>query len=407
MVENDKFAPVRQDQSGLSRRHLLTAGAGLALGAVSACSPSGMGGVGFGNTTPSGPTTPVLGQGQTRVGLLLPASATGNAGGQVASAFRNAADLAVTELGGNDITLVAKDTLGTPEGARAAAAEALSEGVQMIVGPVFSPEVAAVSQITRPAGVPVIGFSTDATVAGQRTFLLSFLPASDARRVVFYAAGEGKRSIGALLPQNAYGQVMEAELRQAASAANMQVAQIERYELTTVGIQTAAATLGGNRSRYDCVFIPEAGDVINLIVQTLATSGLTPESALFLGSGQWEDGRVTGNAGLVGAVYPGPARAGFEGFAGRYQARFGAPPIRNASLAYDAVTLAALLSRSGGGRIDPAALTNPSGFNGIDGIFRFLSNGVCQRGLAVYKIAGGGQTEVASAAPRSFQGTQF
>jgi hypothetical protein len=46
-------------------------------------------------------------------------------------------------------------------------------------------------------------------------------------------------------------------------------------------------------------------------------------------------------------------------------------------------------------------LTNASGFTGIDGLFRFRSDGTNQRGLAVFRVApGGGQ--VVSPSPRSF-----
>ena len=106
---------------------------------------------------------------------------------------------------------------------------------------------------------------------------------------------------------------------------------------------------------------------------------------------------------LRDAVYPSAPRAQYQDFVSRYRARFGNDPVRIASNGYDAVTLAAALARAGSGRIDPSMLSASSGFSGIDGIFRFLSNGSSQRGLAVYRITGSG-TEVASAAPRSFQG---
>jgi len=47
-------------------------------------------------------------------------------------------------------------------------------------------------------------------------------------------------------------------------------------------------------------------------------------------------------------------------------------------------------------------LTNPSGFAGIDGVFRFRPEGTNERGLAVLRVTpSGGQ--VISPAPHSFQ----
>ena len=66
------------------------------------------------------------------------------------------------------------------------------------------------------------------------------------------------------------------------------------------------------------------------------------------------------------------------------------------------MTLAAALAHNGGA--DPfnqAALTNISGFNGADGVFRFKADGTNERGLAVMEIADDG-AKVISPAPRSF-----
>jgi ABC-type branched-subunit amino acid transport system substrate-binding protein len=388
------------------RRRLLQ-GIGLTgLLGLSACGPQGfttLNSPGLSVNTPSvQPQGEVLGNGSARIALLLPLSATGNAG-QAGPSFRNAADLAVAALGGSDISVIIKDTRGTPEGAAAAASQALAEGAQMILGPIFAAEVRAVASVTRPVGVPVIAFSSDASVGGQGVYLLSFLPSSDARRIIGYAGQQNRTTLGALLPNNAYGQIMEAEMRQAAATAGLQVAIVQRYDLTTIAIQEAASELATQRNQFNALFVPEAGDVMVSIAQGLAAGGLTPQNTLFLGSGQWEDARVQNAPELRDSVYPAPPRAQYQDFVSRYRARYGSEPVRIASLGYDAVTLAAALARAGSGRIDPQMLSASSGFSGIDGIFRFLPSGVSQRGLAVYRVTGSG-TEVASAAPRSFQG---
>ncbi len=399
---------INRKKTGLNRRHVAQ-GLGISgLLGLSACGPQGFPGLG-GPSPGLNVTTPttqaqgeVLGAGSARVALLLPMSATGNAG-QAGPSFRNAADLAVAALGGSDINVVIKDTLGTPEGASAATSQALAEGAQMILGPIFAAEVRAVASVTRPVGVPVIAFSSDAGVGGQGVNLLSFLPSSDARRIIAYAGQQNRTSLGALLPNNAYGQIMEAEMRQAAAAAGLQIAIVQRYDLTTIAIQEAATQIAEQRDQFNALFVPEAGDVMVSIAQGLSIGGLTPQNTLFLGSGQWEDARVQNAPELRDSVYPAPPRAQYQDFVSRYQARYGSEPVRISSLCYDAVTLAAALARAGNGRIDPNMLTSSSGFSGIDGIFRFLTNGVSQRGLAVYRVTGSG-TEIASAAPRSFQG---
>ncbi|HYY83843.1 MAG TPA: penicillin-binding protein activator, partial [Beijerinckiaceae bacterium] len=95
---------------------------------------------------------------------------------------------------------------------------------------------------------------------------------------------------------------------------------------------------------------------------------------------------------------------GFETFAGRYRARFGSDPTRLATLSYDAVSLAAALVRTQGTqRFSESALTNPSGFAGADGAFRFRSDGTNDRALAVYEIRNGAAAPL-SPAPRNLGG---
>ena len=52
-------------------------------------------------------------------------------------------------------------------------------------------------------------------------------------------------------------------------------------------------------------------------------------------------------------------------------------------------------------RFSPEVLTNPSGFAGIDGLFRFRADGTNERGLAVMKVGIGGGQPVAGS-PKSF-----
>ena len=151
------------------------------------------------------------------------------------------------------------------------------------------------------------------------------------------------------------------------------------------------------------MLLPDAGDATPFLAQVLAANGVTPDKMTFLGSGQWDnDARITGESNLSGAFYPAPEGSGFAAFSKRYQAAFGAAPSRTASLAYDATSLAAgLTARFGDQRFSAQTLTNANGFIGIDGAFRFLQNGLNQRGLAVYQIVKG-QATVVDPAPKTF-----
>jgi len=343
-----------------------------------------------------------VGEGQVRVGLVLPLSAQGNAG-VAAQSMKNAAEMALAEFKSPNIQLLVKDDGGTPQGAQNGAQQAISEGAEIIIGPLFAQSVSAVGQVARARNIPVIAFSTDASVAGRGVYLLSFLPETDVRRIVDFAVSRGKRSFAAMLPDNAYGAVVEAAFQQEVSRRGGRVLALEKYPLDANRMADAARRVAQAANQVDSIFIPDGADAVPQVVQALAASGVNLKRDQLLGTGLWDDPRIFSTAALDGGLYAAPESTGFRNFSGRYRARFGQDPVRTATLAYDAIALvAALVKTQGPQRFSEQVLTNPSGFAGIDGVFRFRSEGPNERGLAVMRVTpSGGQ--VVSPAPRSFQ----
>jgi ABC-type branched-subunit amino acid transport system substrate-binding protein len=340
----------------------------------------------------------VIGTGGVRVALLVPRSGGGN-GAASATAFRNAAELALRDFPAAGIQVAVYDTKGDSAGAQAAAGTALAEGAELILGPVFSGEVSAVATQARQAGVPLLAFSSDAAVAGPGVYLLSFLPADDVERIVSYAASQGRKSFAALLPANAYGSVAEASFRRAVAASGGRIVAIESYGSDPADIEAKAAAIVRIGAQVDALLVPEGGDSAISIATALSAGGVTRERTKILGSGQWDNPQILGNAALVGSWYPAPVKQGFDEFSRKYQAAFGASPPRNATLAYDGTVLAAGLVRQyGAERFTPGVLTNRNGFAGVDGIFRFTAGGLTERRLAVYEVTGSGARIIGPAA---------
>lgn len=350
----------------------------------------------------------ILGTGTVRVAMLLPLSATGNAA-QLAKDMRNAADLALREFPNSNLQILIKDDRGTPDGARAAASAALAEGAQLILGPVFAQAVVATASVAKPAAVPVIAFSTDSTTASKGVYLMSFLPQSDVDRIVTYAASQGRQSLAVLLPANAYGTVVEATLQRVIGNSGGRIQVIERYNLDRASMQEKATAVAAvvKQGTVNAIFIPDGGDAAPFLAQILAANGVDPATIKYLGSGQWNDPRVLAESNLAGGWFPGPDLTGFQAFAGRFKAAYGNEPLRNASLAYDAVSLAiGVTTRFGAEGFTDKVLTNPSGFVGVDGAFRFTATGTSQRALAVYQIDRG-QLTIISPPPTTFSQAGF
>ena len=351
-------------------------------------------------SAPAGPAQqPVTaGTGQVKVGLILPLSASGNAG-VAAQSMKNAAEMALAEFQNPNIQLLIKDDSGSPSGAQAGAQQAVDEGSEIILGPLFAASVPAVAQVARTRGISVIAFSTDSSVAGRGVFLLSFLPESDVNRIVEYSASIGKKSFAALLPENAYGNVVEAAFKTAVSRRGGRIAAFEKYGADrSAPARTVAQALG----QADALMIADDGESVVATADALTAAGANLRNIQLLGTGLWDNPRVFSNPNLQGGLYAAPDPSGFRAFSGRYRTRYGGEPVRTATLAYDAVALVAALARTQGGqRFSQDVLTNPSGFAGIDGLFRFRPDGSNERGLAVMRVGNSGGVAVAGS-PKSF-----
>jgi branched-chain amino acid transport system substrate-binding protein len=352
---------------------------------------------------PQQPTTNI-GEGKVKAGLILPLSASGNAT-VAAQSMRNAAEMALAEFNNPDLQLLVKDDGGSAPGAQQAAQQALDEGAEIILGPLFALTVGPVGRAARARGVPVIAFSTDTNVAARGVYLLSFLPEADVERIIGYAASQGRRAFAALVPDNAYGSVAEAAFKQAVGRAGGRVIALERYPLDRAQMQTPVRNVAQAASQADAIFVPDGTDAVPTIVQTLTANGIDTKRVQLLGTGLWEDAQIFSNPLLDGAWYAGPDSTGFRNFSARYRSRYGKDPVRTASLAYDAVALvAALVKTQGRQRFSDDVLTNSSGFTGIDGLFRFRPDGTNQRGLAVLRVSPtGGQ--IISPPPKGFGGS--
>src|SRR5580658_4517755 len=240
--------------------------------------------------SPQAPQGATIGAGEVKAALVLPLSAPGNAG-LAGQAMRNAAEMALAEFNSPNLQLLVKDDAGTAEAARAGAQQALDEGAEIILGPLFAQSVSFVGQVARPRNVPVIAFSTDANVASNGVYLLSFLPESDVERIVQYASSTGKHAYAALIPDIPYGTVVEAAFKQAVARRNGQVVALERYTHDKAAMAGPVRNVAQAAVRADALFIPDGGDAVPDVVQAFTAGGGNIKKIQLLGTGLWDDTR--------------------------------------------------------------------------------------------------------------------
>lgn len=333
------------------------------------------------------------------VALVLPLGAGGGTG-TVATALRNAGELAQSEYKGAKIKLLVKDDQGTPEGARTATRSALAEGAQVVLGPLLAPSVRAAGDVARAAHKPMIAFSTDQTVGGRGVYLLSFLPDNDVDQIIGFAASKGKTSFAALIPEGAYGNVVAAAFQEACARRGLRVATVERYTASTV--EQAAKAVAAVTVPVDALFVPENGDGAASTSAALQAAGIEAKKWQLLGTSAWDDPRLVKSPAFQGGWFSAADRTGFSAFAKRYQARYGEEPPRLASLSYDAVFLVnALYTQYGAQAFSDATLLNTDGMIGTDGLFRFKAGGGTERPLSILQISSNA-TSILQSAKQNF-----
>jgi ABC-type branched-subunit amino acid transport system substrate-binding protein len=340
-----------------------------------------------------------------RVALLLPLSSPSAETRGVAEALERAAELAIFDSKANDILLMPRDDGGTPEKAAAAAAKAINDGAEIIIGPLFAQSVTAVAPIARARNIPVIALSSDRSVGGNGVYLLSFQPETEVNRIVSYAARTGHNSFAALVPRTAYGDKVTIAFRDSVMRAGGRVATVQSFEekAELVGMPARNAAQSG----ADSILIGEGGVMLQGIAPALAIGGVATRGVKLLGTGLWDDPAVAQEPLLADGWFAAPPPASFRAFSDHYRMVFNAPPPRIATLGYDAISLIALLSRGQPfERYTDAVLTDPNGFSGVDGIFRFRSDGSAERGLAILQVSPNGFA-VVDPAPKTFPQAGF
>ncbi len=344
------------------------------------------------NDTATAPASALAATDGITVALLLPLGASGNTAA-VATALRNAGELAQSEYKGAKIKLVIKDDLGTPEGARNMARNALAEGAQVVLGPLLASSVKAAGEVTRGARKPMIAFSTDQTVGGRGVYLLSFLPDNDVDQIIGFAASRGKTSFAAMIPEGAYGNVVAAAFQEACARRGLRVATLERYNASNA--DQAAKAIAAVTVPVDALFVPENGDGAAGTGAALQAAGIETKKWQLLGTSAWDDPRLIKTPAFQGGWFAAPDRNGFTAFAKRYQAKYGEEPPRLASLSYDAVFLVnALLNQYGQQAFAESTLLNTDGMIGTDGLFRFKAGGGTERPLSIVQVSSGATTVI-------------
>lgn len=332
-----------------------------------------------------------------RMAILLPFSSSSTRLRAEAASMLKAAELAVFDRDDADVVLIALDTGGTESGASSAADAALSSGVDVILGPVLSRSVEGAARRAGRKDVPVIAFSTDQSVAGRGTYLLSFPPEAEVKRIVDYAASTGAARFAYLGPQSEYGRRVQTAYQSAVRSKGGTISGNESYDGDDISVMqdparklaSAFKDYGSSGRRYfEAIMLPESGTALRSLAPLLPYYDIDPEKVQFLGTSLWHKEEVVREPALNGGIFAAPDQMARQSFLDLYDRQYGEDPSRLASLAFDAVNIGAVVA-DGTVRSRRRRAEDPVGFYGADGMVRWNADGKPDRGLAIYQIQNG------------------
>ncbi len=349
------------------------------------------------------------------VAIMVPRGSGEAANDDLANALVNAARLAQADLGGSMIDLRVYHTAVDPTQAAAEATRAIAEGAQIIVGPLYSTVTPAVATVAAQSNIKVLSFSNNPAIAGGNIFILGTTFEDVATRLYGYSVNQGKANVGVVYQAGLEGEAGKTAAENAARSVGANLAAMASYPLNIEGLSEAAPTVAEtmkSNAVQSILFTDTPTRGLPFIMAAIGSDGVTPDNTQFMGLTRWDAStELLQQPSAQGAVFAVPDPVLSAQFDARYLAAYGSEPHNLAPLAYDAVAAVGALIKSAQSEaatdtFSVERLTNPAGFVGVNGIFRFLPNGLNQRGLAVLEVEDGSAIVVESA-PRNFGGVGF
>mgnify|MGYP001191956846 CR=1 FL=1 len=338
------------------------------------------------------------------VALLIPQSDENTQ--EIAISLENAARLAMADLGNIRIDLRVYDTAGSAVVAGQVAQQAVDEGAKIILGPLFAEAANAAGLAVTDEGVNVLSFSNNASIAGGNVFVLGQTFDNTAKRLVQFAAAQGKQRAVIVHPTNVEGEFGRIALEKAASRSSLAVVASQTFEFSREGVVNSVPLVRAavEIEDADLLFLTSTtAGALGLLVQMLPEAGINSEIVQYAGLARWDiPAQNLELPGVQGGWFAVPDREKLARFSARYEEAYKSKPHHLAGLAYDGIAaVGALVFSTGQHALSKGSLTQQAGFEGVDGIFRLKHSGTNERGLAIARVENK-QVEIIDPAPTSF-----
>ena len=169
-------------------------------------------------------------------------------------------------------------------------------------------------------------------------------------------------------------------------------------------VKAAIDTNGAN-----AIFLTtSSASALPLFAELLPEAGINGATTQYIGLTRWDiPPQTLALPGVQGGWFAMPDPGATSAFTQRYKAAYGNTPSPVAGLAFDGIAAVGALAKSGkSDALSARRLTQGAGFRGANGVFRLMSDGTAERGLAVATIRDK-RVVIVSPAPQAFGGAGF
>jgi len=328
-----------------------------------------------------------LGKGPVKVSMLLPLSAGGTAGDR-GRKMRDAAALAMADLGNDLLTLNIEDTGGDESRARALTTGALASGAKLVIGP---SEQGAVRQLAAVSGTnrPLVLALADNYAGAPGVYSVRLNEADSAAAGAAAIAAKGARKFVLFMAEGDAGKAIEKRVTNSLSIYGASLAVALPFGPSSGGSEKAVADMIALVDDPQAIVIASGSANPAPLVSALKAKGLLGKNVSLVGSTRWLEHGI-GDPTLQGAYIATLDAAEIGPIADRFRKTYSYEPDINVAYGYDTVALAAgIASAMGPKGFTKKVIENPTGFRGSTGIFRFRDDGAGERAMPFFRIENG------------------
>lgn len=355
-----------------------------------------------------------------RVGVLLPLSGEAKTLGE---SLLNAIQLSMFENNKNNILLKIYDTKGTDFGAVEAMNNAIEDGIDTIVGPLFYAETKAISEIARKHNIVIFSLSNEQKLMNtDSVFVTGSIIEQEIDILLNNLIKNGKTNFVAFLPNNVFGSTVNDILKRKLKGKDAYLINTEFYTQSTELFETkllnllksyrvseeflhdyeqkkANSQMTGEKVEYiakeedkiypDVLFIVDGEKIAQNIGMVLYKNPKIASNIQLAATSKIDNAKnLEKNVYLDNLIFVGSNPEKFDDFSKKYYETYSVPALKISTIAYDLISDIDkfYVKKDGKYLINKTKLLNPYGYDSIDGKFRFLPNGLVERNYYILQL---------------------